>query len=82
MESIENAKEHDRQVFKNTCGKRVKITYTPYQYIDEISSLSIFKSTIGTIDNMTCEHIYIINDDDCIEMFRIKQILEMIQILK
>ena len=72
--------EKHKEVFNNTLGKRVRITYVPYKFIDDINHPYFYKTTSGIIENITCSNIYIINDNGCFEILRLKQILEMVQI--
>ena len=78
--SIKTKLAEHQETFNNTRGNKVRITYVPYKYIDDINHPYFYKTTFGIIENMTCSNIYIINDNGCFEIFRLKQILEMVQI--
>jgi metal-responsive CopG/Arc/MetJ family transcriptional regulator len=66
-----------------SCGKQVRITYIPYKYINDKGLYTeAFRITKGAIENICCSYVYIINDHDCFEIFQMKQILEMVEIVE
>jgi hypothetical protein len=67
------------EVFINSYGKKVKITYIPWKYFN-LTDGDVFKTADGVIENLTSKYIYIKNNNDCFEIFQLRQILEMVEV--
>ena len=74
----------DNEKFNNSCGKKVRITYVPFDQFIKCKYCNIkpdkFSYTEGIIENFYPPNIYIINKNNCIEMFKLEQIYQIIEI--
>jgi hypothetical protein len=87
IEPIENVVESETKESKllRSCEKKVRITYVPWKFINDyggyIHTRIYSKCIVGTIENITPYHIYIINENGCLEIFQMKQIIEMVEVI-
>jgi hypothetical protein len=79
-----NKEEIWNEKLENTCGKKVKISYVPFDHLLISNKRNIkpekFNFTEGIIDNFCPPNIYIINKNGCIEMFKVEQVYQMTEI--